>query len=127
MNKEVIDVDFTEVNQDGTEKAQTAQEEKKEETKKEEKFTDRLVKFGKKVARPAATALVIGTVVYIGYRTIKGDQPKVLPDSIRSRVGGEINLTGIDPTDLTGEQQEQLEEIKGDLQDFVNDVNGETE
>ncbi len=126
MAKEVFDVDFTEVNQDGTDTTQTAQEEKKEETKKEEKFTDRLVKFGKKVARPAAAALVIGTVAYIGYRTIKGE-PKVLPESIRNRVGGEINLTGIDPTDLTGEQQEQLEEIKGDLQDFVNDVNGETE
>ena len=131
MSKEIIDVDYKEV-KDATEATQATQTEQNgTETntvqKEQTKITDRLLSFGKKIARPAAGAALIGTMAYIGYRVLKGNPAPVIPDSIRNKVSGSITLEGIDPmTDLNGEQQEQLNDIKTNLKEFVDEVNGET-
>lgn len=127
--KDIIDVDYKEVKSvEETQATQTEQEETKAETKAEAKITDRVRSFGKKFVRPAAGALLIGTMAYLGYRALKGgNSAPVIPDSIRNRVTGTITLEGVDPmTDLSGEQQEQLNDIKTNLKEFVDGVNGET-
>lgn len=132
-NKEVIDVDFTEVKTDGTKETETTSTEKPEgTTETAEKQPNVIIRIGKKYGKPIAFTALAGAVVYGIHKAVKAY--KGIPASIKDDSSNKLYtvITGSVPKDSLNEDElgrwnEAVDQLRTVMDEAKERLSGVTE